>query len=147
MLHSTGEVDCYYWWEQERSLFFLTLIVVNLEVTELVGGLVGGDNSEIFTHLLLLEVLLGQVLEVSLGEVDVGGDDDVVLVLANGDGAAEVTKLSVNLDSLGEEICEIIEDDDVILDGKGAVDGELVHGLLGLASLSSFLLDSFGHCE
>merc|ERR1712060_510276 len=125
-----------------RSLGLHASVVVDLEVTELVGALVSGDNAEILTHLLLLQVLLGQVLEVALGEVDLGLNDDVVHVLGDSDSVSEVAKLSLNLDALSEEIAEISEDDDVILDGELAVDSELVSRLLALSSLSTLFLCS-----
>lgn len=76
------------------------LVLVNLEVLQGVGVLVGGDNSEevlsneragrsvqgfevrdirerAHLQLVLLQELLGQVLEVPLGEVGLGGEDEL----------------------------------------------------------------------
>ena len=47
---------------------------MDVEVAEFVSGLVGGDHVKVITELLLLEVLLGEVLKVSLGEGGFGGD-------------------------------------------------------------------------
>lgn len=45
-------------------LLLLLLLVVDVEVTEVVRGWARGDDVEPVTDLLLLQVLLGQVLEV-----------------------------------------------------------------------------------
>ena len=72
-----------------RRLFVLILFVgtfgvVDVEVTKFVGGFVGGDHVKVITELVLLEVLLGEVLEVSLGEGSLGSYYDLGLVASNG---------------------------------------------------------------
>ncbi len=47
---------------------FLFLLVMNVEVLQLVRVLVGRDNTQPITELLLLQVLLSQIFEVPLGE-------------------------------------------------------------------------------
>ena len=108
------------------------LIILNVEVSEFVVVLAGGDNSQVLLQVLLLEVLLGQVLQVSLAEGDAGLNDDIVGVLGHGHGGAEVAGLAVNLDVLLEVVFEVAQNDDVVLDGELAVDGELVADLLSL---------------
>lgn len=67
-------------WERERHLVLSLLLVVrDVEELDLVALLGGGDDTEPVTELLLAEVLLGQVLEVALGEGDVGVDPDLAL--------------------------------------------------------------------
>ena len=87
---------------RERFSLGISLIVVDVEELKLVLVLVGGDDTEILTKVLLLEVLLGQVLEVSLGEGDLGLNDDGVLVLGDSNGLTEVAHLAVDLDFLGK---------------------------------------------
>ena len=108
------------------------LVILNVEVSEFVVVLAGGDNSQVLLQVLLLEVLLGQVLQVSLAEGDAGLNDDIVGVLGHGHGGAEVAGLTVNLDVLLEVVFEVAQNDDVVLDGELAVDGELVADLLSL---------------
>jgi len=55
-----------------------SLVLVDLEVSEGVGVLGGSDDSEEVLEVVLLQVLLGEVLEVSLGEGDGGGKDELV---------------------------------------------------------------------
>lgn len=58
----------------QKSLFGLVflffLIIVDLEVPELVGVLGVGNDAEPVPEVVLLQVLLGQVLEVPLAEWD-----------------------------------------------------------------------------
>ncbi len=57
----------------------LGLVVHDGEVAQLVGVLVAGDHVKVVAELLLLEVLLGQVLEVTLRERRLGGHRDARL--------------------------------------------------------------------
>ena len=59
---------------------------------------------EVVAELLLLEVLLGEVLEVPLGEGGLGGDVDLGLVAGDGHGIAENANLAVDLDPVVEEL-------------------------------------------
>merc|ERR1711865_1246776 len=132
------------------SLLLVLVIVVDLEITELVGVLAGGNNSKVLTHLLLLQVLLGEVLEIALAEVNGGIDDEGVLVLGDGDGGSEVASLSFDLDSLGKEALEIAENDNIVFNWHAAVDNVLSHLLLSLGALLclvSFLILSLCHRE
>jgi len=90
---------------------------------------------------LLLEVLLGEVLEISLAERDIGLQNDVLAVFAHADGVAQVAGLLINLYSLSEEALEVVQHDDVVLNGEFAVDQELqVNFLLLLLALLQDLL-------
>ena len=53
---------------------------MDLEVSELVGVLGGGNDSQEFLQVLLLQVLLGEVLDVALGEGNIDGAVDDILV-------------------------------------------------------------------
>ena len=133
MIRSTGECG------RDRCSLGIGLVIVDVEELKLVLVLVGGDDTEILAKVLLLEVLLGQVLEVSLGEGDLGLNDDCVLVLGNSDGLAEVADLAVDLDFLGKVGFEVVKYEDVVFDWVLAVDHISVAGLLGLVSLLSLL--------
>jgi hypothetical protein len=94
---------------------------------------------------LLLEVLLGQVLQVSLGEGDGGLDLDGITNLGDGNGGSEVSSLVVDLDLGLEVVLEVGEDNDVILNGETAVDGVLERGFLDSGFGTGFggCLDNF----
>ena len=98
---------------------------MDLEISESVGVLGSGDDSQELLKVLLLEVFLGQILQVSLGEWDFRFTDDGFFVHGDGDAGSEVTGFTLNLDLLGEEGFEILKDDNVILNWESAIDGEL----------------------
>merc|ERR1712080_460808 len=91
---------------QARRLVLLLLTLLANDVEELEGvlALVGGDDTEPVTKLLLLEELLGQVLNVATGELLVGNDLDATIAeVGDVDLLAEVAGEAVNLDALLEE--------------------------------------------
>ena len=119
--------------------FSISLVVVDGEELEFVDVLVGGDDSQVLTELLFLEVLLGQILEVSLGEGNLALNDSGVFVLANGDNLAKVGLLTLNLDVVNEPLDEVSENENVVLNGVSALDDESVGWLLCLGSLLNLL--------
>lgn len=64
----------------------LRLVVHDAEVPQLVRVLVAGDHVQVVAKLLLLEVLLGKVLEVPLGERRLGGHGDARLRCVHKEG-------------------------------------------------------------
>ena len=93
--------------------------------------LVGSNNAEPVTDLLLLQVALRQVLEVPLGEGGaVGRNQKGGVGLGDGDGVAEVVRLAVDLDLGDEVLLELLNLHDAVIDRSRAVD--LVRDLLGL---------------
>ena len=80
---------------QYRLVF--VLVAVDGEVPHLVGRLVRGDDVQVVAQLLLLQVLLREVLEVALGEGQLGRDDDLRLVDGQRDRVAEVARLAADL--------------------------------------------------
>ena len=107
-------------------LLLLTLLTNNVEELEGVLALVGGDDTEPVTELLLLEELLGQVLEVATGELLVGNDLDATIAeVGDVDLLAEVAGEAVNLDALLEESGEGRGVEDAVVHGLGSVDDEL----------------------
>ena len=107
-------------------LLLLTLLTNNVEELEGVLALVGSDDTEPVTELLLLEELLCQVLEVATGELLVGDDLDLAVVeVGDGDALAEVTGETVNLDAGLEEGGEGRRVEDLVVGGLGSVDDEL----------------------
>ena len=107
-------------------LLLLTLLANNVEELEGVLALVGGDDAEPVTELLLLEELLRQVLEVAAGELLVSDDlDAAVTEVGDVDALAEVAGEAVNLDALLEEGGEGGGVEDTVVHGLGSVDDEL----------------------
>ena len=102
----------------------------DLEVAELVGVLRRGDDVKEITELLLLQVLLGEVLEISLGERKLGSDVNLGLVTGDGNLLTEVAGLAVDLDSIVEELLEGRNIEYFVLNRGGTIDGELGNGLL-----------------
>ena len=80
---------------------------------------------------MLLEELLGKVLEVTLGELLVGGDGDLgIITTDNGHLVSEATSATLDLDAVVKELLESSGIKDLVTGGTRAVDGELVGDLL-----------------
>merc|ERR1719158_165505 len=142
------------------ALFLLIILVVDLEVSELVAVLGGSNHAEPVPQIVLLQVLLGQVLEVPLGEGSGGGEAELVLLPHEGHLLAKVVGLASDLDPLVQVLLEVLAVHDAILHGVGAVDGELEGQLVLLAASLALqlllawallgagcLLLSWSHCQ
>jgi hypothetical protein len=95
-----------------------------VEVLDLVRALVGSNHIQKLPQAVLLQVLLGEVLQVALGKTDVGLDADSLVVTVHLHVLAEVAGPAADLDACSEEFCEVGSVEDFVLDGLGAVDGE-----------------------
>ena len=78
-------------------ILIVRFLVVNLEVSELVAVLGVGNHTQPVSQVVLLQVLLGEVLQVSLGEGDVRGEADLGLNPLHHQILAEVVGLATNL--------------------------------------------------
>lgn len=119
-------------------LFNFFVFTTDIEVSQfvIVGG--GSDDTQEITQLVLLEVLLGEVLQVSLGERLFSRDDDLLFRGSiKVDLAINLAGLSVDLDVGSKEALQSLRGHNTISNGSRAVDGELGHVLL--RSLLSFL--------
>ena len=88
--------------------------------------------------MLLLEVTLGKVLQLTLGKLNISGDGDGELGGVTGDNnvvLGEVSGLSLDLDALLEVLLEGGNVQNLILNGCTAVDDELDSSLLSSLSL------------
>jgi ribosomal RNA-processing protein 12 len=120
----------------------LSLVVDDVVEAELVDTLGGGDDAEPVTELLLLEVLLGEVLQVAAGEGDVGNNLDLAIAgLGDHDVLTEVTNTALDLDAVVEELLEGRDIEDLVASGLRSVDNELLGNLLGLATTSLYLME------
>ena len=81
-------------------LFFLILLVIDLEVSELIRVFRRGDDSQPVPQVVLLQVLLRQVLEVPFTELNLGTDHDLRLVALDRDGGAQIVRLAIDFDPL-----------------------------------------------
>lgn len=71
---------------------------------------------------MLLEELLGEVLEVALGELLVGGDGDLGIIgTDDGDLVSETTSAALNLDAIVKELLLLRP---TLLDRKMMLEGE-----------------------
>lgn len=114
----------------------LSLGAADLEISELVSALGGGNNVQEISQLLLLQILLGQILQVSLGEGSLGVDNDLGLLSGDGHLAGQLASLAVHLNSVVQELLERGGVQHLVLHRGGKVNGELGHGLLaGLLDL------------
>lgn len=89
---------------------------------------------------MLLEVFLGEVLKVSLGERDLSSHLNLLIVVVDLEGLSEFAQLAVDLDALSEELCEVSGVKDLILNRLGAVNAEVVADFLLLGYFSVGLL-------
>jgi len=120
--------------------FLVCALLLNVEVFDLVRALVGGNDIEELTKGVLLQVFLGEVFQVSLGEADVSLDSDALVVSVHLHALSEVASATADLDAGSEELSEVAGVEDLVLDGLGAVDGEGVRDL----GISVLLLGDLG---
>merc|ERR1719387_279552 len=129
-------------WMTDCSL--VIIVLVDVEVPQLIRRLVWRNDVEEIPELLLLEVLLGEVLQVSLGEWCLCCDMDLVGLLASDrHSVAEVASLAANLYAVLEKLLEICHGHDVVIHWLLAVHCELQRRLLGLGH--ALLLQSLDH--
>merc|ERR1719228_286224 len=115
-------------------LFLLIVVVIDLEVSQLVAVLGVGNHTQPVPQVVFLQVLLGEVLKVALGEGGSGGDSNLVLLPDKGDLLAEVVGFATHLDPLAQVLLEVLAVHNAVLDRVGAVDGELEGQLVLLAA-------------
>ena len=119
-------------WRMSSCLLLLILLIIDVEVAHLVGGLVRGNDTQKVSQLLGLQVLLAQILQVTLGERRLSSDMDLGLLPVDADLISQVASLSIHLNSFQQELLEILGLNDVVIRRLLAVQGEFQGGLLGL---------------
>lgn len=107
---------------------------MNVEIFDLIGSFAGGNDVQEFSQAVLLEVFLGQVLQVSLWERNVGWDGELAGIAGDGDLFSQVADLSVDFDSGSQELGEVGGVEDLIFDWLWAVNCEGVADFLLLGN-------------
>jgi len=108
-------------------VILLALLANNIEELERVLALGGAYNAQPVAELLLLEELLGEVLEVATRELLVGDDLDAAITeVVHGDDVAQVARQAVDLDALLQERGERRRVEDAILRRLRGVDDVLL---------------------
>ena len=119
-------------------LLFINLLVIissNREVAKLVRVTGCCNNAKVITQLLLFQVSLGKVLELSLGELNFSGCRNSELGTITRDGnsrACKCSSISVNLDMFLEVLLEGSNIKYLIVDRSGTVDDVFYDSLLCL---------------
>jgi len=117
-------------------LLFIDLLTSrNGEVSKLVRILTSSNNTKVIPQLLLLQIPLGQVLELPLGELNVrwSSDSELGTVTNNGNSArGEVGCLSIYLDAVLEVLLEGSYVEYLIVDWGSAVNDEFYRSFLCL---------------
>lgn len=138
--HRFSSLDKHRRW-QILLVVLVSLVVDDVEELELVDTTGGGNDTEPVTELLLLEELLGEVLQVAAGEVNVGNDLNLTLaLLLDNDVVAEVVGAALNLDAVLEELLEGGDVEDLVRSRLRSVDDELRYVLVHLFQVWSHKL-------
>lgn len=114
---------------QIRLLFVsFSFFSTNIEVLDGIRSLVSGNHTQPVTQLMLLQELLGQVLQVTLGRGDLGGAEcNRVILTVNGDATfSQIVGASIHLDTVAQVLFERVHVKDLVVDRCRAVDGELI---------------------
>lgn len=117
------------------SLFFILSIITarNGVITHFVRVLGSRNDPQVILQLLLLQVTLGQVLQLTLAKAQLcrTGNRQLGAVTANDNIAAcQLSSLAANLDAIVQVLFELCHIQDLIVDGLRAVNHEFDGALL-----------------
>lgn len=116
-------------------LFLVLLVLSNGVELQLVLVLLDRHESDPVSELVLLQVSLGQVLQVLTGELGGRDNNDLVAVLGDRGALTQVTDNTVDLDVLNQVLdVSLLVEDTVVHRGRG-VNDELLGGLSVLGGL------------
>ena len=105
------------------SLLFLGL-GLSLKVLDFVGVFLSSVNLEILQDSNLLQNLLDEVFDVSLGKSESGGDDDVFgAVQSDHNVGSEISLEVVDLDVGLQVINDFLDINQIVFDGDSEIDG------------------------
>ena len=120
-----------------RSLFVGSFLL-DVEIFNLIGLLSSGNNIQEFSQAVLLEVLLSQILQVSLWEWDVSRNGDLVGISWYVDLFTEVSDLTLNFNSSSQELSKVAGVENFIFNWSWTINWKAVADFLLLG-------DSFAH--
>lgn len=104
----------------------LLLLDFALEILEFVDVLFSGVDFEVLQYAHLLENSLHEVLEISLGDSDSGGDHDLFgAYKSNLNVVSQNSLLAVDFDVSSEVVHDLFRVDQLVVDGDSEIDGEL----------------------
>jgi len=100
--------------------------LLDVEVFDLVGGLVSSNHIQELSQTVSFEVLLRQIFKISLRECNVGLNCDFLIVVAHSHRFAQMSSPSSDFYALAEVLGEVGGIEDFIFDWLGAINGEAV---------------------
>ena len=107
-------------------LLILSLITHNVIEPKLIVARARAHDAQPISELLLLQVFLRQVLQVSSTELLMGYDLDLAIsLLRDADGIAEIASTAFNFDTVVEELLERGDIEDLVAGGLRCVDSVL----------------------
>ena len=117
---------------------------MNVEVSELIGVLIRRSHVEIVSEILLLEILLCEVLKVSLGEGNLRSNSDLLISVRDSQILSKISGGTSNLNLGLEELGEVRNHEDFVFNWLSAVDVEVKVNFLDLLCfLSECHFDKF----
>lgn len=122
-----------------NNLLFVLLILGDGVELQLVLVLLDSNESDPVSELVLLQVSLGQVLQVLSGELSSGDNNHLVSFLGNGDGLTQVTDDTVNLDVFNQVLNVSLLVENSVFNWSRSVNDELLSSLSVLGSLEILL--------
>lgn len=121
-------------------------LIVDLEVSKLVRVVLVCHDAKEITQLLLLQVLLGEVLYVSLREGDISSNVDFVLLPSHSNVGTQVASFAIYFNAIDQKLLQSGWVDDIVVCRGSTIQKEL--GLLAGGALFQLrLLLKFLHCE
>lgn len=108
----------------------LLVSLSNAEVFEFISGCTCCYNVQEITKLLLLQVLLGQILQVSLGERKLSGNVDLGFIARDCHLGSKLSSFSIDLNAIMQELLKSSSIKHFVIHWLPAINCELRHSFL-----------------
>merc|ERR1712216_262432 len=115
-----------------RRTSLLVILFIDVEVPKFVRSFAGRNNPQEITQLLFLQIFLRQVLQIALRKWRFCTDVDLRLVARDLNFLTEIPRLTVNFDTLLQELLQVFWLDDRVIGWLLAVHSKFEHPLLAL---------------